>query len=129
MLLRGGLQMPYKILVVDDEADIREILEHILLRSGYEIDTAADGQIAFEKIQIQKPDLVITDIRMPHCNGYELLKKISTLTPPRIPVLFVSGYTDGHENYTNNDPNFVGVLSKPVSTKDLLATVKNIQLL
>ncbi len=120
--------MTYKILVIDDEADIREIIEHILSRNGYAVDTAADGQIAFEKIQANKPDLIISDISMPNCNGYELLKKISAITPPKIPVLFLSGYTDGHELHTNSDHNFVGILSKPVSSKDLVAAVKNIQL-
>ena len=119
--------MSFKILVVDDEADIREIISHILLREGYIVDTAADGQIAFDKIQTTRPDLVISDIRMPNCNGYELLKKISMLTPPRIPVLFVSGYSEGHASHTNNDLNFAGILSKPVLRKDLIHKIENIQ--
>ena len=119
--------MAYKILVVDDEEDIREIISHFLTRAGYLVDTAADGKIAFEKILAARPDLIISDIRMPNWDGYELLKNVTTITPPRIPILFISGYTFGHESQIKDNLNYAGLLSKPVTSKDLISAVqKNI---
>lgn len=120
--------MAYKILVVDDERDLRELITLFLKREDFEVDNAADGKEAFEKIQAQRPDLVISDIRMPIWDGFELMKRVSSdLTPPRLPMLFISGYTDGRESVLKGNANYAGFLAKPVMPDILIDKVRAIQ--
>ena len=67
---------PLKVLVVDDEANMRRVLEIMLTRQGYRTHSAADGQQAFDLLREQTFDLVISDLRMPLINGIELLRKL-----------------------------------------------------
>lgn len=79
-----------KILLVDDEPNIRLVLSAVLDRSGYAVEVAEDGFAALRTIQRSKPDLVITDLRMPNMNGFELLSVIRTRYP-EIPTIAISG--------------------------------------
>lgn len=82
--------MPYRLLVVDDETSIREVTSAMLAEQGYEVMTAEDGQQALELLPQFRPDLVITDLRMPRLSGFELLE-IMRERFPRLPVIAVSG--------------------------------------
>lgn len=120
--------MSYKILVVDDERDLRDFMTLFLRREGYDVKNASDGQEAFGLINQDRPDLVISDIRMPNWDGFDLMKRVSAdLTPPRLPMLFISGYTDGRESLLQSDPNFAGFLAKPVLPETLVSRVQAIQ--
>lgn len=66
--------MGYKILIADDEAEIRDVLRLYLEKDGYEVAEASDGVEAMEKLRKEKPDLVILDIMMPGLDGYRLGK-------------------------------------------------------
>lgn len=79
-----------RILLVDDEPGVRFVLSAVLEQSGYAVDQAEDGFSALRKIQQSKPDLVITDLRMPNMNGFELLFEIRTRFP-EIPCVAISG--------------------------------------
>lgn len=79
-----------KILLVDDEPSIRFILSAILEQAGYTVTVAEDGFAALRKIQQTMPDLVITDLRMPNMNGFELLSVIRTRFP-ELPTVAISG--------------------------------------
>jgi len=68
--------MSKKILIVDDEADIRDILNKALSSRGYEVVTAVNGADGLQKVQQEKPDLVILDVVMPIMNGKELLRRL-----------------------------------------------------
>ena len=65
-----------RILVVDDDADIRQVNADVLRRFGYQTETAADGAAAWEALQANRYDLLITDNRMPKVSGVELVKKM-----------------------------------------------------
>ena len=79
-----------KILLVDDEPNIRILLGSILKQAGYTVDVAEDGFAALHSIQQAMPDLVITDLRMPNMNGFELLSVIRTRFP-QLPAIAISG--------------------------------------
>jgi CheY-like chemotaxis protein len=79
-----------RILLVDDESSIRIVLSAVLEQAGYAVDVAEDGFAALRKIQQIKPDLVITDLRMPNMNGFELLFVIRTRFPG-LPTIAISG--------------------------------------
>ncbi|HEU5400846.1 MAG TPA: response regulator [Terriglobales bacterium] len=85
---RAGL--PLRLLVVDDETSIREVTSAMLAEQGYLVLTAEDGQQALELLSEFRPDLVITDLRMPLLSGYELLE-IMRERFPGLPVIVVSG--------------------------------------
>ena len=83
-------RLPFRLLVVDDETSIREVTSAMLAEQGYEVLTAEDGQQALELLPRFRPDLVITDLRMPRLSGFELLEIIRERFP-RLPVIAVSG--------------------------------------
>lgn len=68
--------MAYKILVVDDDKDIIEILQKRLLREGYEVSVAFDGNEALSKLKEFDPDVILLDLMLPTLNGFEVLKQV-----------------------------------------------------
>ncbi|OHB25692.1 MAG: Fis family transcriptional regulator [Desulfuromonadaceae bacterium GWC2_58_13] len=81
-----------KILVVDDEAVIREGIRRILEKEGYQVEPKSSGRVALERLQEEDFDLVITDLKMPGMGGLELLKAIRILQPD-VPVILITGYS------------------------------------
>jgi DNA-binding response OmpR family regulator len=77
------LDRPRRILVVDDEASIRRVLELKLKNGGYEVFLADDGEVALRIIESEKPDAVITDINMPRMNGQQLCEATNHLKRER----------------------------------------------
>lgn len=116
--------MKPKILIVDDEKDLRDLISYFLTRANYEVALAENGCVGFEKVQTWKPHLVISDIRMPVCDGFELLKKISNVPDDETPVMFISGYVGGDEAELRKNPHCVGFIPKPVNRAELLEMVK-----
>jgi CheY-like chemotaxis protein len=80
-----------RLLVVDDDINLRELLMDTLNSIGYSADAAADGYEALQKLTDRSYDLMITDIKMPGIDGVALLKKVRRRYP-RLPVLFITGY-------------------------------------
>jgi len=84
----------YRILVVDDEARIRETAALLLSSNGYEVHVAEDGFAALVHLRRSLPDLIISDLRMPNMSGFELLSVIRRRFP-QIPVIAISGEYNG----------------------------------
>jgi len=85
-----------RVMVVDDEEEIRNILTHVLEKKGIRVITASDGIQAMQKIYIEPPDAVLLDIRMPGLNGMEVLKKIKEVDND-LPVVLITAFGDFHE--------------------------------
>lgn len=85
-----------RILLVDDEPNIRVILGAILESKGYMVDTAEDGFVALRKMQAAIPDLIISDLRMPNMNGFELLAYVRKNFPD-MPIIAISGEFVGEQ--------------------------------
>ena len=81
-----------KILVVDDEAVIRDVVKRILERSSMDVATSSGGRAALAMMQETDFDLVVTDLKMPGMNGIEVLKAIKVLQP-EVPVIIITGYS------------------------------------
>jgi CheY-like chemotaxis protein len=79
-----------KILLVDDEPSIRLVLKAVLESVGYAVTTAEDGFVALRAIRNDMPDLLVSDLRMPNMNGFELLAVVREKFP-RLPVIAISG--------------------------------------
>ena len=111
-----------RILVVDDEADIRTLLRGLLERAGYTVDEAADGRAGVRSFYAAAPDLVILDVTMPELDGWATLERIRDLSD--VPVLMltardaelerVRGLTQGADDY----------VAKPFGRQELLARVQ-----
>ena len=87
--------MGFKILVVDDEPDIVQVVSGRLTREGYEVATAVDGEDALVKFAAFDPDLVLLDLTMPKLNGFEVLKQIREKYTDRWrPVIIISAQTE-----------------------------------
>ena len=84
--------MKKKVLVVDDEKNIRLLLNEELTDEGYDVITAENGSLALEMIQTEKPDLVTLDIKMPGEDGLSVLRKIRE-TEYDLPVIICSAYS------------------------------------
>jgi DNA-binding NtrC family response regulator len=82
-----------RILIVDDEAPIREVLSTFLEEIGYEAHALADGESAINWLREEKPDLILLDVRMPGMSGLDVLKNARQLYP-EMPVIMISGYAD-----------------------------------
>ncbi len=80
-----------KILIVDDEQNMRIALFEALKRNGYEVEVAENGRMALELLQKSNPDILITDIRMPEIDGLELLHQAKQMKP-ELPVVIITGY-------------------------------------
>lgn len=111
------------LLIVDDEAMIRNLLEKILSKEGYKILTAKDGLEALEVMESSKVDIVISDMKMPRMNGLELLKRIKKERPD-IGVVIMTGYGD---TYTVKDALLLGAdeyITKPFKSYEMLMIVE-----
>lgn len=113
--------MSKKVLIVDDEADVRRYITTILKKGGYETITAEDGAAALAIAQREKPDLVILDLQMPNQSGTDFYRKISKDKDlDAIPVIVVSGLAGRH--LAVKKP--VAVFDKPIDPDEFLATVE-----
>ncbi len=100
-----------RLLVVDDEKPIRQLLARIGLRAGFEVDTANDGVQALEMLQARPYAIAIIDLMMPRLSGYELLQKISTLDPR--PVVLVATAMANGDVASLDDSMVRRVIKKP----------------
>ena len=113
-----------KILVVDDEIPIRRTLRDILEFEGYDVDEAADGLECVSKIQREKFDVVIMDIKMPKMDGIEALERLQILSP-ETPVIMVSGHGTIDTAVEAVKKGAFDFISKPPDLNRMLITVRN----
>lgn len=113
-----------KILIVDDEVPIRRTLRDILEFEGYEIEEAADGLECIAKVQKEKFDVIITDIKMPKMDGIEALERLQILSP-ETPVIMVSGHGTIDTAVEAVKKGAFDFISKPPDLNRMLITVRN----
>ncbi len=116
---------PLRILVVDDDDDIRRLNAEMLLRSGYEVDAAEDGDAAWDALSTDGYDLVITDNNMPKVTGVELLQKLRAARM-NLPVIMATGSVP--QPAVNQAPWLqpTALLVKPYTVDELLRTVQQV---
>jgi DNA-binding response OmpR family regulator len=119
--------MKKKILVVDDEDDILQFLELVLREKGYDVVTAASGQEALTRAQIEKPDLVLLDIMMPQMDGWEVLKllRVDDETAD-IPVAMLSARTEAKDRVQGLQEGAIDYICKPFALQELLEKIGGI---
>src|ERR1700735_1042337 len=113
-----------RILVVDDEADIRGLLKEILSEEGYEVEIAADASQARSSRSARTPDLVLLDIWMPDTDGITLLREWSASEIDDCPVVMMSGHGTVETAVEATRLGAFDFIEKPLSLTKLLRTVE-----
>ena len=116
-----------KLLIVDDEEDVREFAANFFRKRKIDVSTAASGEEALTKINLEKPNLVLLDIRMSGLNGIQTLEEIRK-SDQAVKVVMVTG-TKPEENESFNQCNKLGIsgyIHKPLKLEELEQTVMNI---
>lgn len=114
-----------RILVADDEDPLRTVLSQELRGEGYEVDTAADGELALEAIKQRPFDLVLLDIKMPKKDGFEVLKYIKE-NHKDLKVIMLTGFADLKNAIESKKLGAEDFVSKPYDLVDLLATIERV---
>ena len=111
------------ILVVDDDQDHNRALAKIFERAGYRVSTAEDGQEALAILMERIYDVVVTDLKMPHMNGLDLLRSIRAMTAD-MPVVILTAFGEWETYIDAMDCGCVDYLTKPVRRDDILLAVR-----
>ena len=111
-----------KILIVDDETKIREVVSEYAKASNYECDQASNGRQAIEMIRNSSYDCVILDIMMPELDGFSACKKIKAIR--NVPVIMLSARTEEDDKLFSFDIGVDDYVTKPFSPKELMARIK-----
>jgi DNA-binding response OmpR family regulator len=110
------------ILIVDDEATLRETLAYNLTHQGYSVETAVDGPQAVEKARSLKPDLIILDIMLPGMDGFEVCRLLRQ--EMNVPILMLTARDDEIDRVVGLEVGADDYLTKPFSVRELIARVK-----
>lgn len=122
---RDKTENRFRILVVDDDENVREVLADLLLLEGHEVLLAEDGEKALLIFEQEKPDLIITDLGMPGISGWEVSQKVKTMQPS-IKVIVISGWGATLEK-DQLERNFVDqVLPKPFHLEQVKKTIAQV---
>ncbi len=118
------------VLLADDNADMREHLRRLLARDGYTVTAVADGRAALDAARARPPDLLLTDVMMPHLDGFGLLQAVrADPTLREVPVIVLSARAGDEAKVEGLDAGADDYLTKPFSARELLARVgANLQL-
>jgi DNA-binding NtrC family response regulator len=118
--------MNKRILIVDDEEDLRNLLSQYLSTTGYDIHSAEDGEKAIEALYANTFDVVLLDIQMPKVGGIEVLKYISQHTP-QTKVIILTGYGDLKNAMEARQYGASDFINKPYKLEDILSTIERVQ--
>jgi DNA-binding response OmpR family regulator len=117
--------MSSRVLIVEDEPDIRELVVHHLKREGYQVSAAANGEDALRQVQAAPPDLVLLDLMMPAMDGLEVCRRLrqdpATAT---LPIVMLTAKGDEVDRVVGLEIGADDYIVKPFSPKELLARVR-----
>ena len=109
-----------RVLVVDDESSIRELLQKTLALAEYDVDTAPDGRAALERLRLGNYDLLIADLKMPGMDGLTLIREAKRLKTD-LPVIIITGFSTESSAIEAVNLGVAGYLTKPFRVPQVLA--------
>jgi DNA-binding response OmpR family regulator len=113
---------PQRILVVDDDATVAEVVERYLQREGYVVEVVGDGRTALDRALADPPDLVVLDLMLPGIGGLDVCRRIRALAP--VPVIMLTARGDEADRVVGLELGADDYVSKPFSPKELVARVR-----
>ncbi|MCB0193704.1 MAG: response regulator transcription factor [Anaerolineae bacterium] len=111
------------VLVVDDEPNIREVVELYLQREGYEVEVAGDGAAALQAIERKTPDLIVLDLMLPAINGLQITRMLRE-GDYNVPIIMLTAKSDETDRINGLELGADDYVTKPFSPKELVARVK-----
>lgn len=114
-----------RVLIVDDEGDIRALLARLVTGEGYEPVLARDGEEALHALVVSAPDILLLDIKMPGLSGLEVLREVQRLRPG-LPVVMMSAQSGDHDLRDAFLAGACDYLVKPFAHEDVLTTLRRI---
>lgn len=118
--------MAKKILIIDDDKGVIEVISNILTGQNYEVVSALDGKEGLEQVKNESPDLIVLDIRMPSMNGYEFIRTLradlGSAGQPMIPVIILTAKEEMEEVFRMEGAK--GYLVKPVDPVKLTKKIE-----
>lgn len=116
-----------KILIAEDERDIRDLITFTLRFAGHQVTAVTNGEEAYKSAKTIIPDLILLDVRMPRMNGYEACQKIKDdESTQNIPIVFLSAKGQETEVETGLNAGAIDYIIKPFAPDQLTARVKSI---
>ena len=115
---------PAHVLVVDDDAELRDLLREVLAGHGYEVSECADGGRALELIDLRPPELVVLDLGLPNMNGLDVLRRIRDSSD--LPVIVLTGRGDEIDRVVGLEMGADDYVVKPFSPRELAARVRTV---
>lgn len=112
------------VYLVDDEEEILEYLEMIVSSQDYRVKTFTDGNVLFENIKEDKPDLIISDMKMPKISGLQIMKNVRKMMP-HLPFIMCSGFVTKDLCIESLSHGIQGIIEKPYDQNQLLSMVKS----
>ena len=116
--------MTRHILVADDDAHIRDVVEFALAKAGHRVTAVADGQSAFEAFELSEPDLIVLDVGMPRMDGLEVCRAVRRTS--QVPILFLSARDEEIDRIVGLEIGGDDYVTKPFSPRELTARVASI---
>ncbi|MBN1872505.1 MAG: response regulator [Candidatus Omnitrophica bacterium] len=114
-----------KILIVDDEPDLLELLKTTLVNNGYDVVTANDGLQGLEQVENENPDLILLDIKMPRMDGYTMLRELKKSEKTKhVPVIMLTVYDKMKDIFELEGVK--GYMIKSSNDQEILAQIKKI---
>ena len=122
----GGIELP-RVLIVDDDKVIQQLLEVNLELEGYDIQTASDGEEALDKVRSFRPDLILLDVMMPKLDGREVCRRIKADPETKdTPVIFLSARAQDMDVSSGLELGASAYVTKPFDPVDLIGTVSRV---
>jgi len=115
--------MRKRVLVVDDDASVRESLKKVLAEAGYEVALATDGQEAMDRFDPEQVDLLLLDLNLPIRGGWDVFERITTQYP-LVPIIIITGLPNQY--FTALAAGAGALMEKPIEVPTLLKTVEEL---
>jgi CheY-like chemotaxis protein len=112
---------PRRLLLVEDDDGVRDMMEMVLDSEGYEVVTATNGHAALAVLDAEPPDLILLDMRMPEMDGWEFARRYAQLPGPKPPIIVVTAAQDASRRAAEIAAH--GYLAKPFGIDDLLQVI------
>lgn len=114
-----------KIIFIEDESDLREVIEHNLIREGYQVYSSSDGENGLQLIREKSPDLILLDLMLPGLDGLDVCRALKTDAITRaIPIIMVTAKGEESDIVLGLGIGADDYVTKPFSTKELIARIK-----
>jgi len=116
------IEAPPRILVVDDDPTVSEVVARYLERDGYRVEVQADGRTALDRALAEPPDLVVLDLMLPGMDGLEICRRLRAIAP--VPIVILTARSQEADRILGLELGADDYVSKPFSTKELVARVR-----